>query len=82
MTANVTSVLEEYIDINKLPDDARYFKYNYHINGNDKDVASHMVIEKYIKKFGKDYRFETDLHPIKELQDRKVDNISVGRIKH
>ena len=81
LTANVTSVLEEYIDINKLPDDARYFKYNYHVNGNDKDVASHMIIEKYIKKFGKDYRFETAEHPLEDMRDRKQDNVVIGRIK-
>ena len=81
LTANLTSVKEEYIDINKLPDDARYFKYNCFINGNEKDVASHNVIEKHIKKHGKDYRYETEPHPLKELQSRICDNVSVGRIK-
>jgi hypothetical protein len=38
-----------------------------------------MVIEKSVKKFGQDYRYEDKPHPIKELQDRKNDNICVGK---
>ena len=53
---------------------------NKHINGDiEKDVASHIVINKHIEKFKKDYRFEVDKNPIEELQDRKEDNITVGR---
>lgn len=79
LTANVTSVLEEYKDISKLPEDARYFKYNCNINGDEKDVASHNVIEKHIKKFGKDYRFETAENPLPKLRNRQIDNTDVGR---
>ena len=81
LTANVTSVLEEYIDINKLRDDARFFKYNNSINRYEKDVASHATIEKFIKKNGKDYRYQVDDHPIKALQNRSYDSVEVGRIK-
>ena len=41
--------------------------------------ASHVVIEKFISKYGMDYRYETDKNPIKELADRKTDNTTVGR---
>lgn len=80
-TATVTSVLEDYIDIKKLPDDARFFEYNNFINGTENDVASHKVIEKFIDKFGKDYRFEVKPNPLPELQNRKKDNFTLGRCK-
>ena len=50
------------------------------VNNKDIMVASHMVIEKAISLFGKDYRYEDKNHPIEELRDRKKDNTSVGRI--
>ena len=37
-------------------------------------------IEKYIKRFGKDYRYEDKPHPIKPLQDRNADNTTQGKI--
>ena len=46
-----------------------------------KSLASHAVIEKTIKKFGKDYRFEEKAHPIRALNDQKSVNADVARIK-
>jgi hypothetical protein len=39
-----------------------------------------MVIENYIKKFGKDYRYEDKSHPIKALQNKKKDCVTCGVI--
>ena len=79
-TVNVTSDKEEYINIFDLPDNHRFFKYNHYINISPDCEAGHLVIEKHIKKFNKDYRFEVAKHPITELQNRKEDNTCVGRI--
>ena len=35
-------------------------------------------IQNYIDKTGEDYRYQDKEHPIKALQNRKVDNTSVG----
>ena len=78
LTVGLTSVKEEYIDVEELPDDARFFEHLDTINQNPCKVASHLVIENYIKKFGKDYRFEEKAHPIKSLQNRKKDNVVAG----
>lgn len=80
-TVNVTSKNEDFIDINKLDSSDRFFKYNTFVNMPDKDVASHVVIEKTISKNKTDYRFEVAPNPIKDLQDRKQDNIVLGRKK-
>ena len=79
-TVGITSVKEEYIPASELPEDARYFKHLKTTNCKPECVASHLVIETYIDKFGKDYRYEDKKHPIKELQDRKKDNTTVGTI--
>jgi len=70
---------EDYVDVECMPKDANFFRYQTEVNGPDSNVASHNVIEKYIDDNGKDYRFETEVHPIAELQDRKVDNTTIGR---
>jgi len=77
-SVGITSVKEEYIDVDKLPDDSRFFKHLKTTNGDPNFVASHLIIENNIKKFGKDYRYEEKSHPIKTLQNRKKDNITAG----
>ena len=80
-TVSNTSVLEEYANINNVPDDYQYFKYNKAVNKNPSAVASHKVIDCYINEFGEDYRFTVSDHPVKTLRNRKEDNVDLGRIK-
>lgn len=80
-TAKLTAKREDYEEISKLPDDFDFFKYQNIVNRNVEDVTSHDVIDKYIKEKGMDYRFEEVPNPIEELRDRKLDNITVGRVK-
>lgn len=76
-TVGYTSVKENYIPANSLAEDSRFF---IHLNnlGNAKTVASHLVVDKYIKQFGEDYRYYDKEHPIQSLQDRTKDNITAG----
>lgn len=77
-----TAKSEDYCDVNKLPDDYRFFKYQDAICPNVGMDSGHNTIESYIAKFGKDYRFEIKESPIKELRDRTCDNTTIGRVKH
>lgn len=77
-TIHLTSIEEEYIPAKELPKDFRFFTHLKTINENPEDVASHEVIESHIAQFGEDYRFEKKSHPIKALQCRNCDNITVG----
>ncbi|HIZ03121.1 MAG TPA: hypothetical protein H9727_02425 [Candidatus Borkfalkia avistercoris] len=72
---------ESFEEVDRLPDRHRFFSYNREVQGNVNSLASHMVIEKSIKKAGRDYRFEEKAHPIRELKDEKKDNTDVARIK-
>jgi len=80
-TVNNTSVLEDYADLNAVPDDYEYFKYNNAVNKSPSAVASHKVIDSYINEFGEDYRFTVADHPVKDLRDRKNDNVDLARRK-
>lgn len=80
-TIDYTRLGEDYCLLNKLPDDAAYFCYQKQNIVNEEALPSHAVIENHIKKFGKDYRYETADNPVKELKNRKKDNITAGRIK-
>lgn len=71
----------EITDINSMPDDAAYFKYQKQVNARPDQVASHAVIERYINKFGEDYRYEDKQSAEKTLRDRKHDNMDLGRVK-
>ncbi len=79
-TVGYTSVKEDYVPANTLAEDARYFKHLKTVNVAPKNVASHLVIEKFIDQFGKDYRFEVAPHPIPELQSRQKDNVTAGTV--
>ena len=77
-SVGLTSIEEEYVPVKDLPKDFRFFEHLKTTNGAPEDVASHQVIEEHIAQFGEDYRFEKKSHPIKFLQCRTCDNITVG----
>lgn len=78
-TVNFTADRESYTDLKILPKDADFFKYQNKIIKNENEVASHKVVQEHIDRFGEDYRVQDKPHPIKSLDNRKVDNTSVGR---
>ncbi len=80
-TVSLTAHRESYADLKKVPDDADFFKYQNKVNKKPLDEAGHVVIEEHIARFGQDYRVQDKTHPVKALQDRKKDNIEVGRKK-
>lgn len=80
-TVRNTSLKETILDINALNNNADFFKYQKTVNTSVNSVASHNVIDKYISKYGEDYRYETKQNDIKELTDRKKDNTDLGRKK-
>jgi len=78
-TAWTTNTREKYGDARKLSPDTDFCKYNSTVNGDPKTVASHAVIVETIKSLGEDYRYQESAHPLRELDDRKKDNVSVGK---
>ncbi len=80
-TVENTANREGYININDVDDGDNFFKYQNKVNKKPEQVASHKVIENHINQFGEDYRFETKPNPVTDLQNRKCDNICLGRKK-
>lgn len=78
-TVQFTGLLEDYVNVNELPSDANFFQYQNIINPTIEIVPSHIVIDRHIRTFGKDYRFEVAPNPIRELRNRTLDNTTVGR---
>lgn len=79
-TVNLTAKKEEYSPLSALQADADFFAYQHTVNDKLRAVASHAVIAKYIADNGKDYRYERAEHPIPQLQNRRADNVEVGRV--
>lgn len=77
----LTGYKEDTLPVDDLPDSADFFRYQRQVNSNVNQVASHVVIDKYIGKNGKDYRYEVKQSAEKSLRDRKVDNTELGRKK-
>lgn len=80
-TVQFTGKLADYKSINDLDDGDRFFVYNGMFNDPISENPSHTVIKNYITAHKQDYRFETATHPIKCMQNRQEDNISVGTVK-
>ncbi len=80
-TVYQTSILDDYVEIDKVPDSSKFFFFQNALNCNVASVPSHEVIECYIRQKGMDYRFEVKEHPICELRNRTCDNTTVGREK-
>lgn len=80
-TVWLTANREEYEDVRKLEDSANFFKYQNKVTKKPEQEAGHVTIEDHIKRFGEDYRLQDKEFPIKEMRDRKKDNIEVGRKK-
>ena len=79
-TVYITSDRENYVDARNLKKDADFFIFNNTVNIKPDYVASHIVIKESIQEFqGKDYRKQDSPHPIKELDDRTVDNTTAGK---
>lgn len=80
-TVNLTADEMDYKDVKRIPDDHRFFGYQKYLSGDPERNPSHLVIEKAIERLGKDYRYQDSEHPVKELRDRKKDNIQIARVK-
>ena len=78
-TVQFTGCKEDYIRVEKLPEDADFFTWQKITNPKTDIVPSHLVIEKRICRAGKDYRFEVAPNPVEELRCRTKDNTKVGR---
>ena len=79
-TVTWTALKEDYCPVNLMPLDSDFFQYQSIVN-NDVDCnPSHNTICKTIGKFGTDYRYEKAPNPIPELQQRNVDNYTLGRV--
>ena len=67
------------VPVQSLDASAPFFVYQSLACGDEKQIASHAVIDQAISRFGRDYRFETAPNPVSELQSRTQDNTAVGR---
>ena len=79
-SAGNTQQRENVVPLHALNRDALFFRYQDIVNNPVSSVASHEIIEKYIRARGMDYRFETARNPVRELRDRTTDNTSFARI--
>ena len=76
---NLTACRESYAPLEQLKPDVDFFRYQGIVNADEKQVASHSVIDRHIAAFGQDYRWQQGENPIPALRDRRADNVNLGR---
>lgn len=76
---SITQNNDKFVEVDTLSEKSDYVTYQNQVNKNVQDVPSHVIIEKFIDKYGKDYRYMDSKHVIKSLDDRKNDNTTAGR---
>lgn len=74
-----TACDEEFVEVDDLPADFRFFSWNDRVNGDPEDVPSHQVICDMQADGGEDYRLEDAESPVEKLRDRHADNVTLGR---
>lgn len=79
-TVQNTSVGEGYESVDRLKKDADFFRFQSLTQKDVSSAPSHKVIEKHIKAYGEDYRYQKKRSPIAALRDKKHDNTDVGRV--
>ncbi len=79
-TVTNTALKEDYCPVNLMPLDSDFFKFQAIVNNEVACVPSHDVINRTINKFGMDYRYEKSPNPIPALQNRRIDNTTLGRV--
>ena len=79
-TVQNTWTENEIVPVQSLGASASFFGFqNLTRGGAESQVASHAVIDQAAARLGRDYRFETAPHPVRELRSRTQDNTAVGR---
>ena len=78
-TVTLTAKGEGYLPVDQLDPEDDFFRYQKLVNSPMSGVASHVVIQDAIEANGRDYRFETEEHPIPALRNRTKDNTTLGR---
>lgn len=79
-TTGNTQKGSKIVGLHQLSPEDKFFMYQKAVNQNVHSVASHCIIEEYLRKNGIDYRYETAPNPLPELRNRHHDNTSLGRI--
>ena len=77
-TVQFTGYREDYKKVEDLPKNANFFAYQQLVAPSSDIVPSHCVINRHIKRYKKDYRFEKCESPIFALRNRCLDNTTVG----
>ncbi len=75
-----TAEKEIFKPVHMLPRDYGFFRYQKAVNEPVDAVPSHRVIDHSIRLRGQDYRAETAPNPVPALQNRRVDNTTMGRV--
>jgi SHS2 domain-containing protein len=73
---DLTAKGTEFVPVESLPEDHRYFEYQQMVNI-DGNVPTQRVIDKHVAEYGKDYRLELrGPHPVERFREYEIASTS------
>lgn len=78
-TVGNTQKCADVVPLCEMPENSGFYLYQNIVNHNVGNVASHVIIDDYIRCKGKDYRYEVAPSPVESLTCRTCDNTELGR---
>lgn len=77
--ATLTRLREALIPVEQMPPNQAYFAHQRRWVGDGRALPSHCAVQRYIERYGTDYRFERRRSALEALHDRTCDNLTLAR---
>lgn len=77
--SSLTRLRDALIPVEQLPAGQAYFAHQSRVVGTGEELPSHRAVERYIARYGTDYRYERRASVLGALQNRRRDDLSLAR---
>lgn len=77
--ASLTRIQDALIPVEQMPAGQAYFAHQRRVVGTGEELPSHRAVERFIARYGTDYRYERRESVLGALQNRRRDDLSLAR---
>ena len=77
--SSLTRIRDALIPVEQMPAGQAYFAHQSRVVGTGEELPSHRAVERYIARYGTDYRYERRASVLGALQNRRRDDLSLAR---
>ncbi len=77
--SSLTRLHDALIPVEQMPAGQAYFAHQSRVVGTGEELPSHRAVERYIARYGTDYRYERRASVLGALQNRRQDDLALAR---